>query len=180
MSLFVAVRPDEAAIDDLAEAVDRVRRSPAATALRWQPPSQWHVTLAFLGEPREVDLDDIASRLAPLAERPVVPGVRIASAGCFGRQILWMGVGDDDQVAALTNLALAVPPLLRGSGLAIDRRPWRGHLTVARARHGDARPVVAQLAGYRGPSWDVDTLLLVQSTGGPHPQHRVVHGLPLR
>ena len=180
MSLFVAVRPDETATDDLADVVDRARRSPAAAGLRWQPAAQWHVTLAFLGEPADLDLAEVASRLSALAERRAVTGVRIAGAGCFGRQILWMGLGDDAAVATLAGVAAAIPPLLRGSGLTVDRRPWRPHLTIARARHGDARPVVPHLAGYRGPAWDASTLLLVHSTGGPHPQHHVVHELPLQ
>jgi 2'-5' RNA ligase len=51
MSLFVAVVPSVDAIDDLEHHIHHVRRDPLATAIRWQAAEQWHVTLAFLGNP---------------------------------------------------------------------------------------------------------------------------------
>jgi RNA 2',3'-cyclic 3'-phosphodiesterase len=179
MSLFVAIRPDDRATEDLQHAVDRVRRQPSAEGLRWQPPSQWHVTLAFLGDPADEVVDAVAERLDLMRGRPVVEGLHLAGAGCFGRQILWIGLGGDDAIASLTELAAAIPPLVRGTGAHPDRRPWRPHLTVARARHGDARPVADALTTYAGPSWTATGVLLVRSTGGPRPAHAVVHAVSL-
>lgn len=179
MSLFVAVRPGDDAIDDLQHSLERVRRMPVASELRWQPPTQWHVTLAFLGEDDAHVADDVAERLGALEERAAISGIRVSGAGCFGRQILWMGLADADAVTTLGGIAAAIPPLLRGSGVSLDRRPWSPHLTVARARHGDARPLVDILAGYDGPTWSVDELLLIRSMGGPHPAHHVVATIPL-
>ncbi len=178
MSLFVAVRPDEAAVEDLSDALEPVRRMPAAQALRWQPASQWHITVAFLGDADEDVTDEVAERLAAL-DLQAIPGVRLAGADCFGRQILWIGIGDDEARARMGATAAAIPPRLRGLGLDVDRRAWRGHLTVARARNGDARSAAAVLAGYRGPSWDAHELLVIRSTGGPRPAHHVVHVIPL-
>lgn len=179
MSLFVAVRPDAGAVEDLQHAVESVRRMPVADGLRWQPPSQWHVTLAFLGDPDDDVVEAAAERLADLGSRPPVPGLCLAGAGCFGRQVLWVGLSDDDALAGLRALQSAVPATLRGSGATVDRRPWRPHLTVARARHGDGRSAAALLDDYRGPRWDVDEVLLVRSSGGPHPEHRVTASVRL-
>lgn len=178
MSLFVAIRPDEAAVDDLSDALEPVRRLPLAQSLRWQPPSQWHVTLAFLGDADEDVTDEVAERITDLALEAIT-GVALRGAGCFGRQILWIGIGDDDARQRMASAAGAIPPRLRGLGLDIDRRPWRGHLTVARARTGDARAVADALAGYRGPAWDAGELLVIRSTGGPRPAHHVVRAIPL-
>lgn len=174
MSLFVAVRPSESAVDDLQHALEPLRRAPAADALRWQPVNQWHITLAFLGDPEEWVEEEVADRLAALARRPAVPGLRLSGAGCFGRQVLWAGLADGPGADGLRSLQSAILPLLRGSGAVADRRPWRPHLTLARARGGDARPVVPLLEGYLGPEWSADEILLVRSSGGPHPEHRVV------
>ncbi len=179
MSLFVAIRPDAGAVEDLQHAIEPVRRMPAADVLRWQSPSQWHITLAFLGEPDAAVADEVAERLSDLSGWPPVRGLSLAGAGCFGRQVLWIGAADDDSLAGLRALQEAVPPRLRGSGATVDRRPWRPHLTIARARHGDARPAAAVLDGYRGPRWDVDEVLLVRSSGGPHPEHRVAASVRL-
>jgi 2'-5' RNA ligase len=106
--------------------------------------------------------------------------VRLRGAGCFGRQILWIDLGDDDARARLAAVAAAIPGRLRGLGLDVDRRPWRGHLTVARARTGDARATADALAGYSGPAWDASELLVIRSTGGPRPAHHVASTIALR
>jgi 2'-5' RNA ligase len=179
MSLFVAVRPSDAAVEDLQDALVAVRRQPVARDLRWQPPGQWHITLAFLGEDSP-DLEaEVCDRLAALEVMSPVPGLSISGAGCFGRQVLWMDVHGDDAVTALGEVCTAIPPLLRGSGAQLDRRPWRPHLTIARARHTDARPVVPLLSTYIGPQWDADEVLVVRSTGGPHPDHHIAMRIPL-
>lgn len=179
MSLFVAVRPSDRAAEDLQHELDRVRRLPGAADLRWQPPSQWHVTLAFLGAADDAVADAVADRLAAMHARAPVPGLRLSGAGCFGRQVLWLGLADSAAVASLGAIVAAIPPLLRGTGAAVDRRPWRPHLTVARARHGDARTAVDALARYDGPAWDVTEVVLVRSSGGPHPAHHAVARFPL-
>ena len=178
MSLFVAIRPDEAAVEDLRDALEPVRRLPLAQSLRWRPAKQWHVTVAFLGDADEGVTDEVTERITDLS-LPAVPGLRLRGAGCFGRQILWIGVGNDDALVRLTRAAGAIPPRLRGLGLDVDRRPWRGHLTVARARTGDARAAAVALAGYAGPTWGADELLVIRSTGGPRPSHHVVRAIPL-
>jgi 2'-5' RNA ligase len=178
MSLFVAVRPDEDASADLQGAVERVRRLRSAQALRWQPPEHWHVTVAFLGDVEDhAVIDDVAERLDTLTGRGPVPGLRLAGAGCFGRQILWVGLGGS--VDDLAGISDRIPSLVRGSGVRPDRRPWRPHLTLARARHGDARAIAGALADYDGPTWSPPGLLLIRSTGGPHPTHQVVHEITL-
>ena len=46
MRMFVAVRPPEPVLDDLADYVEP--RRDVDSPLRWSRPEQWHVTLAFL------------------------------------------------------------------------------------------------------------------------------------
>ena len=180
MSLFIAVRPDERASEDLQDALGRVRRLPPAQDLRWQPEWQWHVTVAFLGDPPDDVDDEVVDRLDPVIRRAPVRDVRMAGAGCFGRQIVWIGIESGDARDQLSALASGIPPLLRGTGVQVDRRPWRPHVTVARARRGDAARAADLLADYAGPPWTVDELLVIRSTGGPRPEHRVIHRLGLR
>ena len=179
MSLFVAVRPSAAAIEDLQHTLEGIRRQGVAQDLRWQPPGQWHVTLAFLGDDEADVVAEVCERLSTLRTEAPIVGVRIAGAGCFGRQVLWMDLQDETAIAGLGAVAHGIPPLLRGSGARLDRRPWRPHLTIARARNTDARPVVPLLSGYDGPPWTVDELLVIRSTGGPHPDHHVAMRIPL-
>ena len=179
MSLFVAVRPDERAAEDLQDAVDRARRLWTGPALRWQPSGQWHLTLAFLGDPDEDVALEVAERLEALTESPKVPDARIRGAGSFGGKVLWMGLEDGPARESLAGMAHAVLRLLRGSGVTADWRPWRPHLTIARSRSGSAREVVALLDDYSGPAWDVDEVLLIRSSGGPRPAHHAMASFSL-
>jgi RNA 2',3'-cyclic 3'-phosphodiesterase len=180
MSLFVAIRPDDDAVADLDEAVRRVQRLPDAQPLRWQAARHWHVTLAFLGEPDADTALEVAERLADaVRSQPEIPGLRLAGAGSFGRQILWIGLGGEAEVARLADIATSLRSALRGSGAVVDRKPWRAHLTIARARNGDVHQCQAAIADYRGPTWTARELLLIRSTGGPSPAHQLIHVEPL-
>ncbi|MBI1352513.1 MAG: RNA 2',3'-cyclic phosphodiesterase [Actinomycetales bacterium] len=179
MSLFVAVRPDAAAAEDLQEAIARARRAAPGPELRWQSPGHWHLTLAFLGNPDDSVADEVAARLADLEATPSIPDLRLAGSGTFGGQVLWVALEPGPAHDALADIARRIPPLMRGSGAVADWRPWRAHLTIARARRGSPERVVDALDGYIGPRWGVSSVLLIRSTGGPRPQHHVIETIPL-
>ncbi len=60
MRMFVALRPPDAALAELAAVAAPVRRS-APKALRWTNPDQWHVTLTFLGDVPEDAVTGLAT-----------------------------------------------------------------------------------------------------------------------
>ena len=78
-------------------------------------------------------------------------------------------------------LAASVAAAARHSGIAVEDRPYRAHLTLARsAGPTDLRPLVSALSGLRTREWSPPEVLLVHSRPGPAPQHSVVAALPLR
>lgn len=174
MSLFVAIRPPAAAVDHLEAGVRAVRVSDAGRGLRWQPPSRWHVTVAFLGDVEEPALARLSSRFVRAAETcTAVDGLQLEGSGTFNHEVLWVGLtGGPDSVAALTGLSRTLGSALRRTH--DDHRPWRPHLTLARGRGIDPRPVADLLADYHGPQWRLASLELVRSTGGPHPVHEAI------
>lgn len=180
MSLFVAAVPDDAAIEHLADALHDARRDVRAANVRWTAPERWHITVAFLGDPGEHVDEAVADALERMKERPPIPGLALASAGSFGRQILWIGLGEGPALDTLADIGRGIPALLRGTGAVPDRRPWRPHLTIGRMRGGSPAGIVDALSSYRGPEWAARELMLVRSRGGPHPHHEIVASLPLR
>lgn len=179
MGTFIAVRPDDTAIEDLQEAIDRVRRLPMASAVHWLPPHLWHVTVAFLGHPErrpdgQAIEDEVAERIAALSDQAPIDGMSLRGSGCFGRDIVWMGLAGEGALSQLQRIVTLIPRLLRGSGADPDRRPWRPHLTVGRTRGSSAQATARALQDYRGPQWRVRELLLLRSTGGPHPVHHAL------
>lgn len=150
--------------------------------LRWVRPEAWHLTLTFLGavEPRRTA--DLEARLGRAAGRCTPLSLRLAGAGRFGRHVLWAGVdGDRDGVR---RLAAATGAAARRAGIDVEERPYRPHLTLARADGStDLRALAAALADLATPPWTADELHLVQSHlgGGADgtARHEVVARWPL-
>jgi len=181
---FVALVPPAAVLDELAAAVAPVRA--ARPDLRWTPPAQWHLTLAFLGEidgdaPDEGVLPDLTERLARAARRHPPLELALGGSGRFGDRVLWTRV---DPANGPRALAASVGAAARRCGIPVDDRPYRAHLTLARGRPGaDLRPAVEELRGFSGSRWTADALHLVRSRLGAGPggtaAHEVIATWPL-
>jgi 2'-5' RNA ligase len=151
--LFLAVWPPPAVV----EAIGSLPRPPLVGA-RWTREEQWHVTLRFLGEVAEPEVAEQAlSRLPPMGA-PVVAEAGPAVA-CLGRRVLCI------PVAGLEALAAAVTAPTARVGRPPERRPFSGHLTLARSPRGGWR--TGDVAGVEGlpfrASWRVEELTLAAS-----------------
>ena len=146
MRLFVAVWPPPEILRSIAD-LDR----PAVSRLRWTTPDQWHITLRFLGS-----VDD--GLVAPLAEAlggPVVTAALGPTARLGGSVLVAPVAGLEDLAAAVLEATAPLVPLT-------EARPFRGHLTLARARRGSSVP--ASLAGVPlAGEWTVRRMALVAS-----------------
>jgi len=136
---------------------------PAASGMRWSTPAQWHVTLAFLGPVAETAHDALGAALVEaLAAWPGPVEARVGPATeRLGGSILCVPVRGLDALAAATRAAIdtVVPTLL-------DPVPFRGHVTMARARRHHTIP--ASLAGIPvAGSWTVRAVSLVRSQLDP-------------
>jgi RNA 2',3'-cyclic 3'-phosphodiesterase len=129
MRLFAGLEVGDEVRARLDEGVAPLRL--AHRALRWTPPSQWHLTVAFLGEVTE-PLDAVTSALSPVAAHaPPAIQLELAEAGRFGNRVLWVGV-DDDPAEAVAALGSSAQSALQAAGLPVDEKPVRPHLTLAR------------------------------------------------
>jgi 2'-5' RNA ligase len=166
MRLFVAVTPPSRVVEELQTATAAMRS--AHPQLRWALPDQWHLTLAFLGEVGDQARADLSARLGRVAARHAPMRLALHGAGRFGDRVLWTRVGGD--VTALRGLAASVRAAALRAGIDVEDRPYRPHLTLARAReHGDLRPVVEAMADFAGSSWTAGELHLVRSHLGAGP-----------
>lgn len=115
--LFVAVWPPDEVLRELV-ALPR----PAVDRLRWTKPERLHVTLRFLGQCDEAEIQTAlsAARL-PAARAALGPQVKR-----LGRGVLMI------PVQGLDALATAVEVAISQLGLPPPDHPFTGHLTVAR------------------------------------------------
>ncbi|MTE19574.1 RNA 2',3'-cyclic phosphodiesterase [Streptomyces sp. TRM43335] len=191
MRLFTAVLPPPPAAAELAAAVGALQALPGADRLRWTPAEGRHITLAFLGEVDEDLLPELRERFGRAARRHRPFDARLAGGGRFGDRVLWAGVADGR--TALRALADSVSAGARRTGVPIEDRPYRPHLTVARARAGrapgarrtDLRPFADALADFSGSAWRAGELTLVRSrlpvsgVSGDRPRYETLEVWPL-
>lgn len=165
MRVFVAVVPPPEAVAELTAAVAPVRRD--LRGVRWTSPEQWHLTLAFLGEVDEETLDGVQAGLAAVAAGGAPVELALSGAGRFGERVLWTGLAGDTD--GLATLAAGVAAAVRAAGVALEDRPFRAHLTLARGRGGVSGlgQAVRALAGFAGRPWRAEALHLVRSRPGP-------------
>ena len=185
MRLFVALTPPGEAIEAL-RAITAALRSlgpgERAPRLRWTRPEQWHVTLVFLGEVGDDLVGELTRRLSRAAARHPPLSLSLGEGGRFGHRVLWTRVQGDRE--GLRRLAASAAAAARRSRVPVEDRPYRPHLTLARATgEVDLRPLVHQLAAWQGPPWVATQLHLVRSRLGAAPggfaSHEPIAGWPL-
>jgi 2'-5' RNA ligase len=171
--MFVAVVPPAEAVEHL-DAFLEVRRE--VGPFRWTHAEQLHLTLVFMADVEDHRLDDLVDRLERAASKRTLMTATIAGGGAFPdvarAKVLWAGVDVDDP-AELDQLAAGCRSAATTSGVEVDGRRFRRHITVARmGRPVEATPWVRLLDAYRGPSWSLEEVALVASHLGEDPRRR--------
>lgn len=142
------------------DVVDRLAALPRPDlpGLRWTTPEQWHVTLRFLGEVEAAGPVAAALAAAPLAPAPAPVAMGPALAVLGGHVLV-------APVAGLEEVAGAVARATAGFGEPPDARPFRGHVTLARARRhpGASRSLRAAAGAGVSARWRAAEATLVRS-----------------
>ena len=169
--LFTAIALPPAVTQALAD----LQPSPAP-GVRPVVPAQMHVTLHFIGE---AEIECVAALLQKVAVPPCA--VLVSGVGQFGRgSVLWAGV---DAQPALLQLHAVIGQALAAGGIAVEARPYRPHITLARCKpHASANLVPNFLdshAALRLPSVTATRFALYSSTPSVSgPRYRVERWFP--
>lgn len=169
--LFIAVWPAAAVRAALGAWLRQWQWGPGAAVVT---PAHLHLTLHFLGQ---VPL----ARLGAL--QAALPAAVAASAAFeleLGRFERWpqglVVLAADAPPAPLLRLHAALAAVLQGLGLAVEARPYRPHVTLARRAAGAVAP--AAPAAARALRWRVDHIALVRSERGYSELLRCALGSP--
>lgn len=180
---FVAIYPSPEAVAHLDAFLD-VRRE--AGHFRWTEPFQWHLTVAFFEDVPDRSFDALGEGLERAAAKRSPMEASISGGGAFphvgASKVLWAGVDVDDP-DQLERLAKACRAAGSTAGAPPAGERFRPHLTLARmGRPIEATKWVRLLDAYRGPTWSIDQIVLVESHlgEGPNrrPRHEVVAAFP--
>lgn len=173
MRLFAALALPDAQQAELVAALAGTAAGKGLDALRPVPPEQRHVTLAFYGEVAADVVPELTQRLERAARRTPPLRLRLSHLGAFPQparaRVLWAGM--DGDVAGVTRLAERCAAAGARSGIAMESRAYRPHVTIGRARQEplDLRELVGTAVD--GAAWEATGFALVQSVLGPRPVH---------
>jgi len=131
--IFVAIRinPEIA----LMNMISSIQAGLSKESIKWTEPENLHITLAFPGDTEESVIKRLKSSL-----RENCPGsgsfeLIVGGAGVFKSlsdpNVLWIGIEPSEK---LTELNLLVLRCLEESGIVLEKRPFRPHLTIGRIR----------------------------------------------
>ena len=130
MRLFIAIRMDEEMKKALLGAQDALR-SQGISGL-YAPETNFHLTLAFIGEYPEPDAVQSVLQSVPLPPMTL----RLDGYGSFGRA-WWMGLTPN---AALTAYADKLREAMKQAGIPFDPRPFVPHISLLFHPTGAASP----------------------------------------
>lgn len=104
--------------------------------IRWVDPDNIHLTLKFLGNISEGEIEKVAGALSagvgPFAPLSLCARGMGAFPGLKRPRVIWVGIGG--QAAGLSALQKALDDHLAVAGFKPEERPFKGHLTIGRVK----------------------------------------------
>lgn len=142
----------------------------AAPAFRWVEPDSLHLTLRFLGNVEQEALERVRGELASVRGTPFP--LALGERGTFGPRsaprVVWLGAGAGLESCA--ELAARVEAACQRAGLEAEARPFRAHVTLARARtEGDRLPPLPDPPSLA--PWTVEDFVLYESRLRQQPRY---------
>lgn len=133
MRTFVAIFPPPEVRQALFRAAQNL---PTTKNFRLVGQEKIHLTLKFLGDVAEDELDKVKQALQPIRERHDPFEVSTSNFGAFPSEkkarILWAGIEEGSE--RLRTVAEDVENLLEPAGFEQENRPYVPHLTLGRSR----------------------------------------------
>jgi 2'-5' RNA ligase len=137
MRLFVALDIDDNIRGRIARFLDGVREF--APDARWARPESLHVTLKFIGEKSEDDIEKIKRALETIAADTFEMNFRGCGffPGVRAPRVFWVGIQTGSY---LSSLAAMVDERLASLDIPKEERAFNPHLTLARGGGGSGSP----------------------------------------
>ncbi|HYX51197.1 MAG TPA: RNA 2',3'-cyclic phosphodiesterase [Ktedonobacteraceae bacterium] len=174
---FIALEKNEALQQFLAEIIHEL--SQALPGVRWVDPHGIHLTLAFLGEINDEQLEEAFHAAEEAAQKATSFEYRIKGLGIFGSprqpRVIWMGVEDLQsgkvQGSPLQLVHRVLANELEMRGFEVEKRPFSPHFTLARIKQPLTpdeqqrlqRLLHSRLAGSSSAIYPVNTLCVMKS-----------------
>ena len=152
MRTFLAINLDHIVKEDLMKIQEELKGR--IKGIRWVNPQLLHITLKFLGETDNEQVEMMENPLRELAKKTASFRVSLARLGAFPSstkpRVIWIGTGEG--TAELGSLAKGIGeifkdlhPSFNGNAARIRNEKFRPHLTIGRRNKNkvfDAEPLI--------------------------------------
>ncbi len=147
--------------------------------LAWTKPCNWHITLKFLGDVDNDQVNELKKYLSGISFEDFA--LRGHKSGFFGSRgqyrVFWLGV--DGDVQKLILLAENLDKGLGDLGFEHEKRPFKAHLTLARIKNfvksDPWNDLSSRVDSLEWPAFKVERVNLWQSILSPHgPKYKVL------
>jgi 2'-5' RNA ligase len=133
MRLFIAINIPESLEKKIEDLLEQLRKDPSD--IKWVNPKDIHITLKFLGEVGQEDVERLKQSLRDIAERFKRFDVELSGVGGFPDRryprVIWIGVRAGETLQAL---AREIEEAAFGIGIPKEARKFKAHLTLGRVR----------------------------------------------
>jgi RNA 2',3'-cyclic 3'-phosphodiesterase len=126
--------------ETLSPKLERLVQSLAAACpeARWELARPLHITLAFLGDVRHADLNDVCLAVAEEARSHGPFELTLEAIGAFPGperpRVVWAGVGGNG-LNALNALQAAIATTVKRLSYPLESRPFHAHVSLGRFGH---------------------------------------------
>ena len=171
MRAFIAIELSPEIKNELADLQQRLKQ--AGLKARWVKPGNIHLTLKFLGDIDPGNVGNISAAMEAATEKHAPFELKVSGTGVFPNlrkaRVLWAGLSEG--VTELINLQQDLDKALVTCGFERERRPFRGHLTLARFRNrvnpAKLEKTIKECDGGGLGQWTVEDLVLFKSDLNP-------------
>jgi RNA 2',3'-cyclic 3'-phosphodiesterase len=171
--IFIAIAVPEPLERELVRL--RAELAPEVPGCRWTAALPFHLTLAFLGDVPNSDLDDVHEAAAASADAIEPFDVTVTGLGVFpspGRpRVIWAGVTAHNS-KPLFELQESLVNSLARIGHRPDDERFHPHVTLGRTKRqrngpGDLTSLIQRYSGWSAGQWTIAEVQVFASTLGP-------------
>jgi 2'-5' RNA ligase len=170
--IFVAVDISAEARAAAAEYIESLRQRFPNLRAGWDKPEKLHLTLKFLGETSDEQLEKLTIAAEKTARQISNFKLRLAGTGVFPNQrrarILWLGVTDEK--GSLRELSKTLENECERQGFAREARDFKAHLTIARLREPEKSKSLVEThlqEKFTAVAFEVSEIVIYQSELSP-------------
>jgi len=178
MRLFVAIELSDEVRKALSQTQAALKRD--CPDVRWIPPEQLHLTVKFLGEVADGDVNEACKAMERAAEQSKPFTMRTGDCGCFPERgpvrIVWTRCVEDRDL--LAGCVAAVEAQFEPLGFPPERRPFAAHITIGRVRDDRSQDSLrSKVAAARGNSMEQEVSLLMMMSSTLSPRGSIYTGV---